>query len=204
MFPKKAHTDDGELIMEFIGSKTERNVLAAFAGESQARNRYSYFASVAKKEGYEQIAGVFLETADEEKEHAKLFFSYLKGGMVEITAGYPAGVIGSTKENLKAAADGEMMEWGTLYPAFAGTAKDEGFLPIANLFKQVAVVEKYHEQRYNRLLSNLEKETVFRRDSPVKWYCRECGYVYEGTSAPLKCPACNHPQAYFEIYAENF
>ncbi|MGA2105439.1 rubrerythrin [Methanoregula sp.] len=190
--------------MEFIGSKTERNVLAAFAGESQARNRYSYFASVAKKEGYEQIAGVFLETADEEKEHAKLFFSYLKGGMVEITAGYPAGVIGSTKENLKAAADGEMMEWGTLYPAFAGTAKDEGFLPIANLFKQVAVVEKYHEQRYNRLLSNLEKETVFRRDSPVKWYCRECGYVYEGTSAPLKCPACNHPQAYFEIYAENF
>ena len=150
MFPKKAHTDDGELIMEFIGSKTERNVLAAFAGESQARNRYSYFASVAKKEGYEQIAGVFLETADEEKEHAKLFFSYLKGGMVEITAGYPAGVIGSTKENLKAAADGEMMEWGTLYPAFAGTAKDEGFLPIANLFKQVAVVEKYHEQRYNR------------------------------------------------------
>ncbi|MFZ0005142.1 MAG: rubrerythrin family protein [Methanoregula sp.] len=190
--------------MEFVGSKTERNVLAAFAGESQARNRYSYFADVAKKEGYEQVAGVFLQTAEEEKEHAKLFFSYLKGGMVEITAGYPAGVIGSTKENLKAAADGEMMEWGTLYPSFAGTAKDEGFLPIANLFKQVAVAEKYHEQRYNRLWSNLEKGTIFKRDSPVKWYCRECGYVFEGTSAPLKCPACSHPQAYFEIYTENF
>jgi rubrerythrin len=190
--------------MEFIGSKTERNVLAAFAGESQARNRYSYFGKVAKKEGYEQIAAIFLQTADEEKEHAKLFFTHLRGGMVEITAAYPAGVIGTTRENLKAAADGELMEWGTLYPTFAGTAKDEGFVPIANLFRQVAVVEKYHEQRYNRLLAHLETGTVFKRDTPVKWYCRECGYVYEGTTAPAQCPACGHPQAYFEIYAENF
>jgi len=190
--------------MEFKGSKTEKNVLAAFAGESQARNRYSYFAKIAKKEGYEQVAGVFLQTAEEEKEHGKLFFSYLNGGMVEITAKYPAGVIGTTKENLKAAADGEMLEWGTLYPAFAGTARDEGFIPIGNLFKQVAVAEKYHEQRYNRLLDNLEKGTVFKRDKPVKWYCRECGYVIEGTSAPLKCPACGVSQSYFEIYAENF
>ncbi|HVP96291.1 rubrerythrin [Methanoregula sp.] len=190
--------------MEFIGSKTEKNVLAAFAGESQARNRYSYFGRIAKDEGYEQIAAIFLQTAEEEKEHAKLFFSFLKGGMVEITAAYPAGVIGKTKENLKAAADGELMEWGTLYPTFAGTAKEEGFLPIANLFRQVAVAEKYHEQRYNRLLANLEKGTVFRRDAPARWYCRECGYVIEGTAAPAKCPACGKPQAYFEIYAENF
>jgi len=190
--------------MEFIGSMTEKNVLAAFAGESQARNRYSYFGKVAKQEGYEQIAAVFLQTADEEKEHAKQFFSYLKGGMVEITAAYPAGVIGTTKENLKAAADGEMLEWGTLYPTFAGTAKEEGFVPIANLFRQIAVAEKYHEQRYNRLLANLKKGAVFIRDAPVKWYCRECGYVIEGTTAPAKCPACGHPQAYFEIYAENF
>ena len=192
------------MIMEFVGSQTEKNVLAAFAGESQARNRYSYFGSVAKKEGYEQIAAIFLQTAEEEKEHAKLFFGQLKGGMVEIAAGYPAGVIGTTKENLRAAADGEKMEWGTLYPTFAETANKEGFVVIANLFRQVANVEKYHEQRYNRLLANLEKGMVFSRDTPVKWYCRECGYVYEGTTAPQKCPACGHPREYFEIYAENF
>jgi rubrerythrin len=190
--------------MEFAGSRTEKNVLAAFAGESQARNRYSYFGSVAKKEGYEQISAVFLQTAEEEKEHAKLFFKSLKGGMVEITAGYPAGVIGTTQENLKAAADGEMMEWGTLYPTFATTAKEEGFVVIANLFRQVANVEKFHELRFNRLRENLEKGTVFKRDTPVRWYCRECGYVYEGTTTPLTCPACGHPQAYFEIYAENY
>ncbi|MGA2698226.1 MAG: rubrerythrin [Methanoregula sp.] len=190
--------------MDFAGSRTEKNVLAAFAGESQARNRYSYFGSVAKKEGYEQIAAIFLQTAEEEKEHAKQFFKQLKGGMVEIAAGYPAGVIGTTKENLRAAAEGEKMEWGTLYPTFAECAKDEGFVVIANLFRQVANVERYHEQRYNRFLSNLEAGTVFRRDAPVKWYCRECGYVYEGTAAPQKCPACGHPEAYFEIYAENF
>ena len=191
-------------MMEFTGSKTEKNVLAAFAGESQARNRYSYFGSVAREEGYEQIAAVFLETAEQEKEHAKLFFKNLKGGMVEIAAGYPAGVIGTTKENLKAAAEGEKMEWGTLYPAFGQAAKDEGFLPIANIFRQVAHVEKYHELRFNRLLSNLESGTVFKREAPVKWYCRQCGYVYEGTTAPGPCPACGYPQGYFEIYLENY
>lgn len=190
--------------MEFIGSKTEKNVLAAFAGESQARNRYSYFGSIAKKEGYEQIAAVFLQTAEEEKEHANLFFKNLKGGMVEITAGYPAGVLGTTKENLKAAADGERLEWGTLYPTFGQTAKDEGFVSVANIFRQVAHVEEYHELRYNRLLSNLDTGTVFKRTAPVKWYCRQCGYVYEGPAAPRMCPACDYPQGYFELYAENY
>lgn len=190
--------------MEFVGSRTEKNVLAAFAGESQARNRYSYFASVAKKEGYEQIAAIFLQTAEEEKEHAKQFFKQLKGGMVEITSAYPAGVIGTTMENLKAAADGERAEWGTLYPTFGTIAKEEGFVVVANLFKQVANVEKHHELRFNRLRENLESGTVFKRPAPVKWYCRECGYVYEGTTAPLSCPACGNPQAYFEIYAENY
>jgi rubrerythrin len=190
--------------MEFVGSRTEKNVLAAFAGESQARNRYSYFGSVAKKEGFEQIAAVFLQTAEEEKEHAKLFFRHLTGGRVEITAGYPAGVIGTTPENLTAAADGEMMEWGTLYPTFAATAQEESFVVIANFFRQLATVEKYHEIRFNRLRENLETGTVFRRDAPVRWYCRECGYVHEGTTAPVNCPVCGHPQAYFEIYAENF
>jgi len=190
--------------MEFVGSKTEKNVLAAFAGESQARNRYSFFGSVAKKEVYEQVAAIFLQTAEEEKEHAKQFFKQLKGGMVEITSAYPAGVIGTTGENLKAAAAGELAEWGTLYPMFATTAKEEGFVAIANLFRQVANVEKHHELRFNRLRDNLENGTVFKRAAPVKWYCRECGYVYEGTTAPLSCPACGHPQAYFEIYSENY
>ena len=190
--------------MEFAGSKTEKNVLAAFAGESQARNRYSYFSSVAKREGYEQIAAVFLMTAEEEKEHGKLFFSYLKGGNVEITAAYPAGIIGTTKENLKAAADGEMMEWGTLYPTFAAIAKDEGFIPISNLFKQIAICEKMHEQRYNKLLAHVSDGTVFKRATSVLWYCRECGYTYEGTSAPQKCPACGYPQSFFEVAADNY
>jgi rubrerythrin len=190
--------------MEFKGSRTEKNLLAAFAGESQARTRYSFFASAARKEGYEQIASAFQQTSDEEKEHAKLFFKQLKGGDVEITAAYPAGVIGSTKDNLRAAAHGEKMEWGTLYPAFAKAAEEEGFKDIANLFKQVAKVEAYHERRYAKLLANLEKDEVFKKDGPVKWYCRNCGYVHEGTVAPMKCSVCDHPQSYFEMWVENY
>jgi rubrerythrin len=190
--------------MEFKGSRTEKNVLAAFAGESQARTRYSFFASAARKEGYEQIGSVFQQTSDEEKEHAKLFFRQLKGGDVEITAAYPAGVIGTTKDNLRAAANGEKMEWGTLYPAFAKAAEEEGFKDIVNLFKQVAKVEAYHERRYAKLLANLEKDEVFKKDVPVKWYCRNCGYVHEGKAAPMKCPVCDHPQSYFEMWVENY
>ncbi|OPY37092.1 MAG: Rubrerythrin [Methanoregula sp. PtaU1.Bin051] len=190
--------------MELKGSKTEKNLLAAFAGESQARNRYSFFASVARKEGYEQIAGVFEDTAANEREHAKLFFKQLKGGDAEITAAYPAGIIGNTKQNLKAAADGEKMEWGTLYPTFAKTADDEGFRDIAHLFKQVAKVEAHHEKRYTSLLSNVEKGEVFKKDVPVKWHCRNCGYVHDGKSAPAKCPVCDHAQAYFELLCENY
>jgi rubrerythrin len=194
----------GRMTMKFSGSKTEKNLLAAFAGESQARNRYTFFASAAKKEGYEQIAAVFLQTAEEEKEHGKLFFKQLKGGDVEITAAYPAGVIGTTKENLAAAAAGEQMEWGTLYPKFAATAEKEGFREIANLFKMVGEVEAHHEARYAKLHANLEKKTVFKSEMPVKWYCRNCGFVHEGKMAPGKCPACDHPQAYFELMAENY
>ena len=190
--------------MKFKGSKTEKNLLAAFAGESQARNRYGFFASVAKKEGYEQIAWVFEDTAQNEREHAKLFFSQLKGGEVTITAGYPAGVIGNTKENLKAAAEGEQMEWGTLYPDFAATAKKEGFKEIARLFEKVAEVEAHHEARYKKLYENLVNKTVFKSEMPTKWHCRNCGYVHEGKNAPGKCPACDHPQAYFELLAENY
>jgi rubrerythrin len=190
--------------MEFKGSKTEKNVLAAFAGESQARNRYSFFASAAKKEGYEQIGAIFVQTAEEEREHAKLFFNLLKGGDAEITAAYPAGVIGTTKQNLKAAADGEKMEWGTLYPTFAKMAEDEGFAEIARLFKQVAKVEAHHEKRYATLLANLGKSEVFKKDVPSRWYCRNCGYVHDGKSAPMKCPVCDHPQAYFELLCENY
>jgi len=190
--------------MEFKGSKTERNVLAAFAGESQARNRYTFFASAAKKEGYEQIASLFLQTAEEEKEHAKLFFKLLKGGDVEITAAYPAGMIGTTKENLAAAAAGEKKEWGTLYPGFAATAEREGFREIAHLFKMVASVEAHHEQRYAKLHATMENGTVFKAETPAKWYCRNCGFVQEGKAAPAKCPVCYHPQAYFEIMAENY
>jgi len=186
------------------GTQTEKNLLAAFAGESQARNRYSYFASQAKKEGFEQIAAVFLETAENEKEHAKVFFKHLHGGMVEITAMYPAGVIGATAENLKEAAEGEKAEWGTIYPDFASTAENEGFPEVANSFKYIAQVEAHHEKRYRTLLANLEKQQVFRKEKVVKWKCRNCGYVHEGTEAPSKCPACQHPQSYYEIYTENY
>ena len=190
--------------MHLKGSKTEKNLLAAFAGESQARNRYSFFASVAKKEGYEQICAIFEETAQNEREHAKLFFKELKGGEAEITASYPAGMISTTKENLKAAADGEKMEWGTIYPAFAKTAEEEGFPQIAHLFKQVARVEAHHEKRYATLLANIQRNEVFKKDVPSKWHCRNCGYVHEGKSAPAKCPVCDHDQAYFELLGENY
>jgi len=190
--------------MEFKGSQTEKHLLEAFAGESQARNRYTFFASAAKKEGYEQIASIFEETAENEKEHAKLFFKHLQGGMVEITAAYPAGVIGSTAENLKAAAEGEKMEWGTLYPNFAEIAEKEGFSEVARTFRAVAKVEAYHERRYRKLLENVTKGKVFKKDAAIKWKCRNCGYVFEGTEVPDKCPVCNHPQSYFEVWCENY
>lgn len=186
------------------GTKTEKNLLAAFAGESQARNRYAYAASKAKKEGYEQIAEVFLETAENEKEHAKVFFKYLQGGMVEIVASYPAGIIGTTQENLLAAAEGEKEEWGTLYPDFATTAKQEGFPEIAASFESIAEVEAYHERRYRKLLENVKKNQVFYKAKPVKWKCRNCGYVHEGADAPDMCPACRHPQSYYELWVENY
>lgn len=186
------------------GTKTEKNLLAAFAGESQARNRYTYFASAARKEGYEQIANIFLETAENEKEHAKVFFKHLEGGDVEIVAVYPAGVIGDTKSNLEAAAAGENMEWTTLYADFAGTAKNEGFAEVARSFEQVAKVERYHEARYRKLIANLMAGEVFKKKESVKWHCINCGYVLEGTEPPKSCPACQHPQAYFEVLAENY
>jgi len=186
------------------GTKTEKNLLASFAGESQARNRYTYFASVAKKEGYEQISAIFLETADNEKEHAKRFFKFLEGGELEITASYPAGVIGNTIENLKAAADGENLEWTKLYKEAGEVAKKEGFEEISNLFTEIAKVEKEHEKRYRKLLKNLEEKKVFKKDNVVKWKCRNCGYIYEGKEAPLICPACNHPQAFYELFCENY
>jgi rubrerythrin len=186
------------------GTKTELNLLKAFAGESQARNRYWYFSGVAKKEGFEQISALFLETAENEKEHAKVFFKYLEGGDTEITASYPAGRIGTTRENLLASAEGELMEWGTLYPAFASTAEGEGFLDVATSFREIADVEKEHEARYRKLLLNVVNEEVFTREKPMRWKCRNCGYVHEGTSAPLVCPACNHPQAYYELWAETY
>jgi rubrerythrin len=190
--------------MEFKGSQTEKNLLAAFAGESQARTRYTFFASVAKKEGYEQISSIFIETADNEKEHAQLFFQHLRGGIAEITAAYPAGTIGSTAENLKAAAEGEKLEWGTLYPNFARTAEEEGFPAVAHTFQMVAKVEAYHERRFLKLLENVTQERVFKKDKPIKWKCRNCGYVFEGTEAPEKCPVCAHPKAYFEMWTENY
>ena len=190
--------------MEFKGSKTEKNLLAAFAGESQARNRYTFFASEARKAGYEQIAAIFLETADNEKEHAKMFFKLLKGGEVTITAGYPAGVIGDLAANLKAAADGENLEWTTLYNNAAETAKQEGFMDAYQTFTQIAKVEKSHEARYRALLKNVQEGKVFKKDSTVKWHCRNCGYVQEGKEAPEKCPVCAHPRAFFELLAENY
>lgn len=186
------------------GTKTEQNLLKAFAGESQARNRYTYFASVAKKEGYEQIAAIFEETANQEKEHAKRFFKFLEGGMVEITASFPAGIIGKTAENLAAAAAGENEEWSALYPEFAQIAREEGFEKIADAFEKIATVEYQHEKRYRELLANVENGTVFKKDQKVFWQCRNCGYVHEGETAPDVCPACVHPQAYFEVKKQNW
>jgi len=186
------------------GTKTEKNLLAAFAGESQARNRYTYFASVAKKAGFEQIAAIFLETADNEKEHAKRFFKLLEGGEAEIKATYPAGIIGDTAANLKAAADGELMEWSNLYIDSATIAREEGFEQVARQFDEIAKIEKHHEARYRKLLDNLNMNMVFKKDNTVVWKCRNCGYVFEGKEAPKKCPACDHPQAYFEIKEVNY
>jgi rubrerythrin len=189
---------------KFKGSMTEKNLLAAFAGESQARNRYTYFASAARKEGYEQIANIFIETAENEKEHAKVFFKHLQGGEVTITAGYPAGKIGKTKENLAAAAAGEKMEWTTLYADFAKIAKKEGFADVAQSFEQIAKVEKFHESRYRKLIENITKKEVFKKDKAVKWHCINCGYIFEGAKPPKLCPACQHPQSYYEVLAENY
>jgi rubrerythrin len=186
------------------GTQTEKNLLTAFAGESQARNRYTYFASAARKAGYEQIAEIFLETAENEKEHAKVFFKYLEGGEAIVSASYPAGVIADTKANLTEAADGENMEWTTIYADFARTAKKEGFPKIAKSFEEIGKVEKFHEARYRKLIANLAKKKVFKKDGVSKWHCRNCGYVHEGTSAPKICPACLHPQAYYEVLAENY
>lgn len=190
--------------MDLKGSQTEKNLLIAFAGESQARNRYNYAASAARKEGFVQIADIFEETANQEKEHAKRFFKFLKGGDVEITAAYPAGVIGNTAENLKAAADGEHHEWSSMYPEFAQIARQEGFDSIANVFDAVSVAEKQHEKRYRDLLANVEAGTVFMKDKKVVWRCINCGYLHEGEEAPKSCPACAHPQAHFELLAENW
>jgi rubrerythrin len=190
--------------MEFKGSQTEKNLLAAFAGESQARNRYTFFANQARKEGFEQIAAIFQETADNEKEHAELYFKHLKGGMVEITAAYPAGTISTSAENLQAAANGENLEWTQLYPHFGDVAEQEGFPAAANTFRAVAKVEAYHERRYLKLLENVKQQRVFKKDAPVKWKCRNCGYVNEGTEAPAICPVCGHAQSYFEVWTEPY
>ena len=190
--------------MEFKGSQTEKNLVAAFAGESQARNRYTYFASAAKKEGYEQIAAIFQETADNEKEHAKLFFDLLKGGDVQVVASYPAGTVGITAANLEAAAVGENLEWTTLYQNFAEVAKKEGFKDAYQIFFQVAKVEKFHETRYLALLKNVKEGKVFKKGVSVTWHCRNCGYVFEGNEVPDKCPVCAHPRAHFELLAENY
>ena len=186
------------------GTRTEQNLLKSFAGESHERCLYTFFASVAKNEVYEQIAGVFMETAEQEKEHAKRFFKFLEGGMVEITAAYPAGVIGTTAENLAAAAAGENEEWADLYPAFADIADEEGFKEIAVVFRMIAKVEAEHERRYRKLLANVEANKVFEKDEAILWQCRNCGFVFEGKKAPMKCPACAHPQAYFEPMKQNY
>ena len=186
------------------GTKTEQNLLKAFAGESQARNRYTFFAKIAKKEGFEQISAIFLETAEQEKTHAKIFFNFLEGGEVEITAKYPAGKIGTTIENLKDSADGEKEEWTILYKDFSEIAFQEGFSKIGTAFKLISKIEEQHEKRYRKLISNIENDKVFNKDGKVKWICRECGYVHEGDKALENCPACNHPKAYFEVKAENY
>ena len=186
------------------GTRTEKNLLTSFAGESQARMRYTYFASAAKKEGYEQIAAIFTETADQEKEHAKRMFKYLEGGMVEITASYPAGKIGTTLENLQAAAAGEHEEWAADYPHFADVADEEGFPEIASMYRNIAVAEKGHEERYRAFVKNIEAASVFAKEGEVVWQCRNCGFIYVGKEAPETCPACLHPQAYFEVKKENW
>src|SRR3989339_64751 len=189
--------------MSIIGSQTEKNLLAAFAGEGQARNRYTYFASAAKKEGYEQISRIFLETADQEKEHAKRFFKFLEGGEVEIVASFPAGIIGSTEQNLESAAKGEHFEQAELYPHYADIAQKEGFNEIAAVFRSICVAERQHEKRYRDLLNNINSGKVFKKDNIVIWRCLNCGYLHEGLAAPKQCPACAHPQAFFELLAEN-
>jgi rubrerythrin len=186
------------------GTQTEKNLLAAFAGESQARNRYSFFASAARKEGFEQIANIFTETAENEKEHAKVFFKYLEGGDTEIMATYPAGMIKDTKSNLAAAAAGENLEWTTIYADFGKIAKAEGFPEVARSFEQIAGVEKFHESRYRKLAANIANSEVFKRKSVVRWHCINCGYIFEGTEPPKECPACRHPQAFYELLAENY
>jgi rubrerythrin len=186
------------------GTRTEKNLLTAFAGESQARNRYTFFASAARKEGYEQIANVFTETAGNEKEHAEIFFKYLEGGDVEITAAYPAGIIGDTRANLEAAADGEKMEWSEIYADFEKVAREEGFTEIATSFKEIAEVEEFHEKRYRKLAQNVASGEVFKKKATVKWHCTNCGYIHEGPEAPKVCPACKHPQSYYELLAENY
>ncbi len=186
------------------GSRTEKNLLASFAGESQARNRYTYFAAKARKEGYVQIADIFEETANHEREHAKRFFKFLEGGDLEIAATYPAGAIGSTAENLRASAGGERAEWTEIYPGFAATARDEGFDAAAQVYEAISTAEKQHEKRYLGLLANVEAGSVFRKEKAVVWRCRNCGYLHEGAEAPQACPACAHPQAHFELLAENW
>ncbi|MCW4051061.1 MAG: rubrerythrin family protein [Candidatus Bathyarchaeota archaeon] len=186
------------------GTKTEKNLLKAFAGESQARNRYTFFASIARKEGYIQIQRIFEETAANEKEHAEIFFKSLQGGDLEITAAYPAGKIGSTAENLLAAAEGEHLEWGTLYPEFEKVAREEGFDDIAESFEEIAEVEEEHEKRYRKLLDNVKNGTVFKRDEEVEWHCLNCGYIHHGKEAPELCPACKHPKAYYQLHIPNY
>jgi rubrerythrin len=186
------------------GTQTEKNLLKAFSGESQARNRYTYFASQAKKENYEQISWFFQDTADNEKEHAKRFFKFLQGGDVEITASFPSGTIGTTAEALKAAAEGENLEWTTLYPDFAQVAEEEGFKEVADAFRAIRVAERQHEKRYLALLANIEGNRAFKKEAAVVWRCRNCGYIHEGADAPDTCPACVHPLAYYEVLAENY
>jgi len=198
------NSERGRFTMELRGSQTEKNLMIAFAGESQARSRYSYYASVARKAGYEQISAIFLETADNEKEHAKVLLKYLQEGDIEIRAAYPAVLTESTLENLKAAVAGENYEWTTMYPDFAKAAKEEGFDKIAKTLTEIAKAEQFHENRYLALIKNLEEDKVFKKDRVVKWHCRNCGYIYEGKEAPNECPACKHPQAYFEVLAENY
>lgn len=190
--------------MDFKGSKTEKNIMTAFAGESQARNRYTYYASKARNEGYVQVAAIFEETANQEKEHAKRLFKLLKGGEVEIKAGFPAGTIGTTAENLALASRGENFEWTEMYPSYAETARTEGFDDIAAIFEAIAVAEKQHEKRFRGLLANIEANRVFKRSRPVSWICRNCGYRHEGNEAPEVCPSCDHPQAHFELLCENW